>query len=171
MAFRPFTVTISHARVVWQSRLGMCSGRGEGAELSGGWPLVLRTPRFSHCRLAHAKLAPSSCFEPFSHDALSFSHHALTVFETQMWDFVYAQFKISFYCRFCPSSSKFAFLILIWPSDMLGRPPGFEIADWINKPSKCLLKTPNETEPRKIPLVKRWFYMAPWFIHLTSFME
>lgn len=36
MAFRPFTVTISHARVVWQSRLGMRSGRGEGAELSGG---------------------------------------------------------------------------------------------------------------------------------------
>lgn len=79
--------------------------------------------------------------------------------------------KISSCYSFYPSSSEFTFLmILIWPSDMLAMHPSFEIADWINKPSMCLLKTLNKTEPWKIPLIKNSLYMATCFTYPASFM-
>ena len=77
--------------------------------------------------------------------------------------------KILFSYGFCPSSGKFTFFrILTWPSDMLAMPPSSEIADWINKPPVCPLKTLTEAEPGRVLLVKNSFYTATSFTRSPS---
>lgn len=77
--------------------------------------------------------------------------------------------KILFSYSSCPSSGEFSFfMILTWPSDMLAMPPSSEIADWINKPSVCPLKTLKQIEPRRVLLVKISFFIATSFTHSPS---
>ena len=83
--------------------------------------------------------------------------------------YVCSTVKILFSYGSRPSSGEFTFFrIPTWPSDMLAMPPSSEIADWINKPPVCTVKTLKEAEPRRVLLVKNSFYTATSFTRSPS---